>query len=163
MIWFVIFSMAWIAAYVTAVCIKSKGIPASISATFYTLEHKAWFLVAMWGTAGLLMPAILEVGKPGTAFLAFLACAGMMAVGAAPNFKAEFEGDVHTAGAALSLLYSQIWVACNCPWSLTLWAAYLAGTLEAMRRGKTFMETRPLFWMELCALAGTFISVFILV
>lgn len=160
MIFLAILSMILITAYTAAVCIKNKGVPASISATFYTLEHKGWFLAAMWGTAGLLMPAILEVSNPGTEIWAFLASAGMLLVGVAPNFKETFEGKVHTSGAVLCLLASQIWVALNCPWCLTLWAVYLVGTLEEMQRGKTFLETRPLFWVELFALLGTFVSVF---
>ena len=67
-----------IAAYTAAVCVKHKGVPASISATFYKLEHPYWFLATMWLTAGLLMPVILDISKPNTEFLAFLACAGMM-------------------------------------------------------------------------------------
>ena len=86
--------MLIIASYTAAVCIKQKGVLASISATFYRLEHKNWFMATTWLTAGLLMPAILEVSRPDTEFLAFLACAGMFLVGAAPNFKEDFEGDI---------------------------------------------------------------------
>ncbi len=57
MIWLVILSIAVIASYTAAVCIKQKGVPASISATFYRLEHKNWFMATTWLTAGLLMPA----------------------------------------------------------------------------------------------------------
>ena len=72
-----IISMLVIAAYTAAVCVKTKGVPYSISATYYYLEHKLWFMATMWLTAGLLMPAILEVSKPNTEWIAFcpvLAC-----------------------------------------------------------------------------------------
>ena len=59
MIWLVILSMLMMAAYTAAVCIKQKGVPYSISATFYKLEHKHWFMVTMWLTAGWRMPAVL--------------------------------------------------------------------------------------------------------
>lgn len=82
-----IISMLVIAAYTAAVCVKTKGVPYSISATYYYLEHKLWFMATMWLTAGLLMPAILEVSKPNTEWVAFLSCAGMFFVGSAPNSK----------------------------------------------------------------------------
>ena len=52
--------MLIIAAYTTAVCIKQKGIPYSISATFYAIEHKGWFRFTMWACPMVLMPAILD-------------------------------------------------------------------------------------------------------
>ena len=39
-----IISFLVIAAYTAAVCIKAKGVPYSISATYYKLEHKHWFM-----------------------------------------------------------------------------------------------------------------------
>ena len=39
MIWLVILSMLVMAAYTAAVCIKQKGVPYSISATYYKLER----------------------------------------------------------------------------------------------------------------------------
>ena len=37
-----IISMLVIAAYTAAVCVKTKGVPYSISATYYYLEHKLY-------------------------------------------------------------------------------------------------------------------------
>ena len=53
------------------------------------------------------MPAVLEVSKPGTEWLAVLACAGMFFIGAAPNFKDIVEGGIHKMGAILCLVGSQ--------------------------------------------------------
>lgn len=168
MLYLIILSILTIAAYTTAVCIKQKGVPASISATFYKLEHKYWFMATMWLTAGLLMPAILEVSKPNTEFLAFLALVGMFLVGAAPNFKEESEGKVHTAGAILCIVGSQVWVACNMAWALMVWAAYLIYTAVYMLAGEKtdsivtdFLNTKPMFWVEIAALLATYISLFV--
>ena len=49
MVWLVILSMLVIAAYTAAVCVKQRGVPYSISATFYAIEHKGWFRFTMWG------------------------------------------------------------------------------------------------------------------
>ena len=52
MIGLIIMSMLVIAAYTAAVCVKQGGIPSSISATFYKLEHPHWFMATTWLTAG---------------------------------------------------------------------------------------------------------------
>lgn len=169
MIYLVIISMLVIAAYAAAVCIKQNGVPASISATFYKLEHPYWFLATMWMTAGLLMPAILEISKPGTEFLAFLACVGMILVGAAPHFKESFEGKVHIAGAILCIVGSQAWVACNFAWCLLVWIAYIIYTIIMMVRHvpdsfiSDFLWTKPMFWIEITALVSVYLSCFILI
>ncbi|WP_262349885.1 glycosyl transferase [Parabacteroides johnsonii] len=167
MIWLVILSMLVMAAYTAAVCIKQKGVPYSISATYYKLEHKYWFMATMWLTAGLLMPAVLEVSKPGTEWLAFLACAGMFFIGAAPNFKDIVEGGIHKMGAILCLVGSQAWVADNCPWCLLVWIAYVGYTVAMMVRNENdsiisdFLHTKPMFWIEVAALTSTYLSIFI--
>ena len=164
----IIISMLIIASYTAAVCIKAKEVPYSISATFYALDHKWWFLATMWLTAGLLMPAILEVSNPNTEFLAFLACAGMIFVGAAPNFRPEFEGKIHQGGAIVCVVGSQLWVACNCWWVLLpVWGVYIAYTIMAIRKQKEgvflykFRQTKPMFWVEIAALLSTYLAVLI--
>lgn len=159
-----IISFLIIAAYTAAVCIKAKGVPYSISATYYKLEHDHWFMATMWLTAGLLMPAILEASRPNTEWMAFAACAGMFLVGAAPNFKDGFEGKVHTAGAILCLADSQLWVAFNNPWVLLVWFAWLIYTAVYMFRHVSdsivsdFLRTRPMFWMEMASLLTVYLA-----
>lgn len=161
-----IISFLVIAVYTAAVCVKQGGVPNSISATFYKLEHKAWFMATMWLTAGLLMPAIMEVSTENSQFLAFLACTGMFLVGAAPNFWEEFEGDIHELGAMICIVGSQLWVMLNCPWCLMAWAAYVVYTIVMMPRHVSdsivsdFLWTRPVFWVEISALLATYMSVF---
>lgn len=166
MICLVIISLLIIAAYTAAVCIKQKGVPYSISATFYKLQHPYWFMAAMWATAGLLMPIALETSKPGTEFLAFLACAGMIFVGAAPNFREELEGKVHMSGAVVCVVASQLWVAFNFWWVLLpAWGAYLTYTIISVSRQKQgvflyrFLQTKPMFWVEIAALSATYIAI----
>lgn len=163
----VIISLLVIASYTAAVCIKQKGIPYSISATFYKLKHPYWFMAAMWSTAGLLMPAVLGISKPGTEFLAFLACAGMIFVGAAPNFKEEMEGKVHMSGAVICVVASQLWVGCTSFWwvLIPVWLAYIVYTIVHMMKHVSvsfisdFLKTKPMFWVEIVALTTTYITV----
>lgn len=114
----VILSALCIATYTAAVCIKFKGVPSSISATFYKLEHKLWFGATMVLTACLLMPAILEITTDSYQFTAFLACVGLIMVGVAPNFREGIDRKIHTIGAVLCLVFSQVWVSLTCPWVL---------------------------------------------
>lgn len=165
MIYLVLLSIVIIAAYVTAVCIKGKGVPNSISATFYALEHKLWFGATMWLTAGLLMPAILEMSSEPSEWAAFLACGGMLLVGVSPNFQEDLEGHVHTIGAIMCLLFSQLWVAFNDPWFLMVWIGYVIPTIYYTIKDyqgslkEAFMGTKPMFWLEIFALISTYAAI----
>ena len=164
----ILLSVLCIAAYTTVVCIKFKGVPDSISATFYRLQHKVWFGSTMWLTAGLLMPAILEVTPRCYQFTAFLACIGMMFVGVAPNFREGIERKVHTAGAIMCILFSQVWVLLTCPWVMLVWFGYLTYTALSMKKHwkgnfiSAFLLTKPMFWVEITALLATYVALFIL-
>ena len=158
----IIVSALCVAAYTAAVCVKCKGVPYSISETFYRLEHKLWFGATMFLTAGLLMPAILEMTPESYQFTAFLACAGMMLVGAAPNFREGIERPIHIAGAILCLVFSQVWVGLTCPWFLLVWIVYVIYTVVMMachvtdRALSDFLRTKPMFWVEVTALVVTY-------
>jgi hypothetical protein len=160
-----IISMLVIAAYTAAVCVKTKGVPYSISATYYYLEHKLWFMATMWLTAGLLMPAILEVSKPNTEWIAFLSCAGMFFVGSAPNFKDDYESKIHSAGAIICIAGSQLWVALNLWPMLLVWLAYVGYTALSIAKEKEgtfwykFYQSKPMFWIEIAALLSTYFTV----
>lgn len=160
-----IISALLIAAYTIAVCIKCKGIPYSISETYYKIEHKTWFGVTMVLTACLLMPAILEITPDSYQFTAFLACAGMIATGVAPNFREGIEKKFHTSGAVLCLVFSQVWVGLTLPWMLLLWVGYLVYTIVMMIKNwngyftSTFLSTKPMFWVEISSLLSTYVTI----
>ena len=173
-------SLGCILAYTLSVCIKFKGVPNSISASFYSLEHKWWFRFTMWLTPMLLLPAILELSKPNTEFLAFLALIGMIVVGCFPDFtsdKYNYRG--HVAGAIMSMVFSQIWIAFNFPMVLSVWILYLALTIYFTFRNldnsldfeedetfedfvECFLNTKPLFWVETICISIIFYSLFAL-
>lgn len=158
-----------ISLYTGAVCIKGHGVPNSISATFYALQHKYWFRFTMWATPILLMPAILEVSRPGTEFLAFLALIGMILVGCAPDYVRDpFQRKLHIAGAIMCISFSQAWVGFNYWWVLIpIWFAYLIYTGIAIAKQKEgvflykFYQTKPMFWVEIAALISTYLASFI--
>lgn len=75
----VVISFLVIAAYTAAVCIKAKGVPYSISATYYTLDHKLIFGASMVLTAMFLFPVIWEMSTTFTMrLLAIAACIGLI-------------------------------------------------------------------------------------
>lgn len=161
-----IISMLVIAAYTAAVCVKTKGVPYSISATFYAIEHKGWFRFTMWVCPMVLMPAILEVSKPGTEFLAYLALAGMIVVGCFPDYKADkFQYRGHISGATMAILFSQIWVALNFWPMLSVWLTYVGYTALSITKEKEgtfwykFYQSKPMFWIEIAALLSTYFTV----
>lgn len=97
--------------YVIPMTIK-YGIPASISQTYYSLKGagKVLFTISMWGFA--FPTIILGVEQSG---LAFLAGAGIMAVGASPIFISQegghtMEGKIHRIGALTAIVSSQIMI-----------------------------------------------------
>lgn len=166
MYYLVVISMLVIASYTASVCIKAHGVPNSISATFYALAHKYWFRFTMWVTPMLLMPAILEVSRPNTEFLAFLALVGMIMVGCAPDYVRDpFQRKLHVSGAIMCILFSQLWVAFNWWPALFVWLAYLAYTGIAIGRQKEgvfiyrFLQTKPMFWVEITSLMATFLAI----
>lgn len=165
MITLTIISALLIATYTVAVCIKCKGIPYSISETYYKIEHKTWFGVTMILTAGLLMPAILQKTPDSYQFTAFLACAGMIMTGIAPNFREGIEKKIHTSGAVLCLVFSQVWVGLICPWMLLVWVLYLVYTAIGIKRNwngyfiGSFLSTKPMFWVEISSLLSTYVTV----
>lgn len=164
MIWLIIISFLTTAVYTAAVCFKQNGVPYSISATFYKLKCPYWFMTTMWLTAGLLMPAILEVSRPNTEWIAFLACAGMFMVGSAPNFKEKSEGRIHIAGAVISVIGSQVWVGLNLWPILFVWLLYIGYTALCISKQKAgvflykFYRSKPMFWIEICSLLAVYMT-----
>lgn len=134
-------------------------------ATYKLDMDKVWFGTTMWLTAGLLMPAILEVTPGCYQFTAFLASLGMMLIGIAPNFREGIDRPIHITGAILCILFSQLWVSLTCPWMLLVWTVYLAYTVWAMKKLwkgnviSAFLLTKPMFWIEVTALITTYISI----
>ena len=165
-----IISLLIITAYTTAVCIKQKGIPYSISATFYKLEHKLIFGASMCLTALFLFPVVWELSTTFTMrLLAIAACIGLIGVGLAPDFRDEWINKIHCGSAALTLISSQLWVGCTPYWWLLIpiWLAFIVYTVVGMSKHVTgslwrdFIAAKPMFWCEVAALGSTYLTVFL--
>ena len=153
MILLVLLSFILIAGYVFAMIKKMKEIPYSISDTYYSLTHKFWFGLCMIGSGVLFLPAALETSTDNSQFLVFLSVVGMAILGVSPNFKTE-QKIPHSIGAAMSLIFSQIWVGCNSWYWLLLWAGFIAYMVISISKQWTgnfisdFIKRKPMFWIE---------------
>lgn len=142
--------------YVVAM-ILMFGIPASISDTYYLLERKrrglGWLFTAFcWGVSLTLLPAWLDMTPEAYQAVPFLAAAGLMFVGAAPQFKLPLTGPVHFVAAGVCCVAAGLWVALSGAW-WTLPAAYAA--CLALAR----IDRRWMFWVEIAAFASVFLSI----
>ena len=91
------------------VVIKKCGIPEMVSSIYYLLGKSGWvFQVVMVSVGMLMLMCLLDCGK-GVQCLAFLACGGLMFVGAAPRFLEQDERAVHKSAAIVSAAASVGW------------------------------------------------------
>lgn len=160
-----IISFLIITAYITAVCIKTRGVPYSISTTYYTLRHKLIFGASMALTAMFLFPVVwVQSATFAMRLLAIAACVGLIGVGLAPDFKDAWINRIHCGSAALALISSQLWVGCTSFWwvLIPVWLSFIVYTVIYMSRHVSdsiisdFIRTRPMFWCEIAALSATF-------
>lgn len=150
---------------------KMFGIPASISDTYYLLERRCkglgWLFTAFcWIMAGTLLPAWLDGTPVAYQFTAFLSSAGLLFVGAAPQFKLPFTNTVHYGSAAVCCVFSQIWVELTCWWVLLpVWGSFLIYIIVHMVKHKEgtiwnrFVSAKPMFWVEIAAVGATFLAI----
>ena len=91
------------------VVIEEYGVPEMVSSIYYLLGKSGWvFQVVMMSVGMLMLMCLLDCGK-GVQCLAFLSCAGLMFVGAAPRFLEQDERAVHKSAAIVSAAASVGW------------------------------------------------------
>lgn len=141
-----------LAFYSVAYAVR-HGIPEMISAMYYGAQGARWatpLLLVLLGFA--MLPASMGKGVDG---LAFLACAGVVFVGAAPEYLKEGSRAVHKGGAMVAGACATLWALTSWPWAvvvaLALWAAAMA--IDTERRGHW------LFWTEWAALTAAMVGV----
>lgn len=156
-------SLVVIATYV-GIMIKREGIPYSISATYYTLEHRWAFGLSMLLTASLLYTPLQTDGKAENILSAF-ACLGMAITAIAPNFRNKGDKMIHAIGAGMALICSQIYVGMVCPLLLSSWVIYVCCTVLIMDEDEDFLSeflsTKPMFWVEVVSLFNIYLSIWV--
>ena len=91
------------------VVINKYGVPDMVSTIYYLLGKRGWvFQLVIMLFGAMMMVCLLDCGL-GVQCLAFLACAGLMFVGAAPRFLEESDRRVHKTAAIVSAVASVGW------------------------------------------------------
>lgn len=91
------------------VVIKKCGVPEMVSSIYYLLGKSGWVFQVVMMLFGAIMMVCLLDSELGMQCLAFLACAGLMFVGAAPRFLDKNERKIHKTAAITSAMASVAW------------------------------------------------------
>ena len=128
---------------------KSKGIPESLSATYYTLGSEGWMFQMVTGVLGLvLLPVWVEVSEPEHQWMAFLSCSGLLFVSSAPSFRIPLQGLVHYSSAIICCVCAIFWQIASGLWDVLFWFAFLGLMLTLQ------MKDKYMWWLE-CAVIGS--------
>lgn len=135
------------------VVIEEYGVPKMVSSIYYLLGKSGWvFQVVMMSVGMLMLMCLLDCGK-GVQCLAFLACGGLMFVGAAPRFMNEDRG-VHKAAATICAMAGIGWcLSANFVMTIAAIVAYVIGI--AYIKG---LRKYALFVAEAAAIGWTFLT-----
>lgn len=135
------------------VVIEEYGVPEMVSSIYYLLGKSGWvFQVVMMSVGMLMLMCLLDCGK-GVQCLAFLACGGLMFVGAAPRFMNEDRG-VHKAAATICAMAGIGWcLSANFAMTIAAIVAYVIGI--AYIKG---LRKYALLVAEVAAIGWTFLT-----
>lgn len=135
------------------VVIGKYGVPEMVSSIYYLLGKSGWvFQVVMMSVGMLMLICLLDCGK-GVQCLAFLACGGLMFVGAAPRFMNEDRG-VHKAAATICAMAGIGWcLSANFVMTIAAIVAYVIGI--AYIKG---LRKYALLVAEVAAIGWTFLA-----
>lgn len=135
------------------VVIKKCGIPEMVSSIYYLLGKSGWVFQVVMVAVGMLMLMCLLDCEKGVQCLAFLACGGLMFVGAAPRFMNEDRG-VHKAAATICAMAGISWcLSANFVMTIAAIVAYVIGI--AYIKG---LRKYALFVAEAAAIGWTFLT-----
>ena len=146
-------------AYNAVAIIKNKGIPPSLSDSFYVFGGRdGWgyvFYVYLASIVFLLMPLMLDITPENWQFIAFIGVASLGFVGAAADFKSH-DRKTHVVSALLSAVFSLLWCLV-----VGVWQVALLSTGAAI----VFAYTNPsskVYWLEMGCFASVFITLFLI-
>lgn len=135
------------------VMIGKYGVPEMVSSIYYLLGKSGWVFQVVMMSVGMLMLMCLLDCEKGVQCLAFLACGGLMFVGAAPRFMNEDRG-VHKAAAVISAMAGIGWcLSANFIMTIAAIVAYVIGIvyIKGLRK-------YALLVAEVAAIGWTFLT-----
>lgn len=135
------------------VVIEEYGVPEMVSSIYYLLGKSGWVFQVVMMSVGMLMLMCLLDCEKGVQCLAFLSCAGLMFVGAAPRFMNEDRG-VHKAAATICAMAGIGWcLSANFVMTIAAIVAYVIGI--AYIKG---LRKYALLVAEVAAIGWTFLT-----
>ena len=135
------------------VVIKEYGVPEMVSSIYYLLGKSGWVFQVVMVAVGMLMLMCLLDCEKGVQCLAFLACGGLMFVGAAPRFMNEDRG-VHKAAATICAMAGISWcLSANFIMTIAAIIAYMIGVICVKK-----LRKYALFVAEAAAIGWTFLT-----
>lgn len=135
------------------VVIGKYGVPEMVSSIYYLLGKSGWVFQVVMMSIGMLMLMCLLDCEKGVQCLAFLACGGLMFVGAAPRFMNEDRG-VHKAAATICAMAGIGWcLSANFIMTIAAIVAYVIGI--AYIKG---LRKYTLLVAEVAAIGWTFLT-----
>lgn len=135
------------------VVIGKYGVPEMVSSIYYLLGKSGWVFQVVMMSIGMLMLMCLLDCEKGIECLAFLACGGLMFVGAAPRFMNEDRG-VHKAAATICAMAGVGWcLSANFIMTIAAIVAYVIGI--AYIKG---LRKYALLVAEVAAIGWTFLT-----
>lgn len=136
-------------AYIVYSMTVAKGVPESLSATYYILGNRGWiFQAVMIGVGTMLLPVWLELSEIHRQWAVFLACGGLAFVGSAPAFRLELQGVVHYSSAVVCCISAVVWQMASGLWDVTMYFGFIALMLSIQWREKYM-------WFIECAVIGS--------
>ena len=134
------------------VVIKEYGVPEMVSSIYYLLGKSGWVFQVVMVAVGMLMLMCLLDCEKGVQCLAFLACGGLMFVGAAPRFMNE-DRVVHKAAATICAMAGVGWcLSANFIMTIAAIIAYMIGVIcvKKLRKYALFVaEAAAIGWTVL--------------
>lgn len=135
------------------VVIGKYGVPEMVSSIYYLLGKSGWVFQVVMMFVGMLMLMCLLDYEKGVQCLAFLACGGLMFVGAAPRFMNEDRG-VHKAAATICAMAGIGWcLSANFIMTIAAIVAYVIGIICVKK-----LRKYALFVAEAAAIGWTFLT-----
>lgn len=157
------------------------GVPAMVSDVYYQLQNCAgsevigdkekrnygWVFTAVMVTCAILMMVCMLDSDKGIQCLAFLGCAGLMFVGAAPNYIDKDTLPIHKCGAIVAAIGCVGWcMSVNIlPTAIlavmllfTLWIIQWEHRLAERDGREPGMHLHPLYWIEIAGFLDVFLT-----
>ena len=138
--------------------VERYGIPNSISDTYYLLGGKPKGLVfqgVLTITAFLMIPVLVSRSSESTEFLAFLACAGLLFVAAAPLFRDSSERIIHIVSAFICCGCLILWQIFNSSWIIPLLCVGMV--VYPATKDKKYT-----WWLEIATMMSIYVSLIFL-